>query len=599
MSTKEYWFPTLIRRASRFRRFCHWLAALLALSMLAPTPMLYPVRSMPVYAATTSTAAAAPNPADLKGVMWMTKKWQTGTDTDWTGMESDLQDISNAGIGWVRIGVQEGTPFSFYDQLMPLIAKYHIKVLALVLKSYPENDLGTVTQQAAYCAWLAQVVTRYRSTIQAWEIQNEENLPQEWVINGAAGSDPVAYSQSVANYVSLLRQAYMTIKAIDPSLLVVLGGLSEANSEKYVDELVRQNAYQYFDIFGYHPYGRNPTAIVSRVNSIKSHMALQAAFAAKSIWVTEIGFNTEQSWASAGKVATEDIKADFLLQTLQLLSEISGVQRPIFWYTFAEVLPSAGFGLVFKDVTQTPVQTQYLPAYTAYKNLWVTQFVRIVPASEDDFVSKTYPTANYGTANILRIGYGSDIRKAYLKFDLTGLAGTTLQKVQFGFLVSNQVGAGSVLTQTIQMMATPTWTEKGINYGSQPEPIVGLIANTNQALGYQTLLDAATIQRAVGGPLSLEIGSRDADELVIQSREWTSDPPRLIIYYATTSAAAATGEQAKAPTAEALEAIQTAPASPASQIIEIPQDPGDANGTDDSPGDSKPRPQIYLPDVQR
>src|SRR3990172_7264847 len=42
--------------------------------------------------------------ADRKGVIWRIEhKWATESGYNWAGIESDLQDMSNAGIGWVRI----------------------------------------------------------------------------------------------------------------------------------------------------------------------------------------------------------------------------------------------------------------------------------------------------------------------------------------------------------------------------------------------------------------------------------------------------------------------------------------------------------------
>ena len=94
-------------------------------------------------------------------------------------------------------------------------------------------------------------------------------------------------------------------------------------------------------------------------------MNLNANYAAKPIWVTEIGFNT--SWSNkAGYVSSEQQKADYLAQTLRRLDD-AGAQLPIFWYTLHENDNASGFGLTRKN--KSTLQTEYFPAFYAYRDL--------------------------------------------------------------------------------------------------------------------------------------------------------------------------------------------------------------------------------------
>jgi hypothetical protein len=523
--------------------------------------------------AATTAQTAAEQAADRKGVIWLPHaKWDTANGYDWAGIESDLQDMQRAHIGWIRIFLRQDLPMSFHDRLVPLIAQYGIQLLPIIKKTDPQEDLGTPAQQAAYRAWLTEVVTRYHSTVRYWEIENETNIPQGWAICCHNDPDPAvqaAYVRSVESYLTLLRMAHEIIKGIDPTLQVVIAGLCEAGAERYIEELIRLNAHQYFDIMSYHPFGTRPEAAVQRVNALKAKMALQPELAAKPIWITAIGYHAQAGWKAPGRVADEEVKADYLVQTMQLMHDTVGVEGPIFWYALSEPSLANGYGLIQIDERQTPPRKTYLPAYTAFQDLWVTEFMETSPAIADSFVSRNFPTANYGNSQQLRIGYGTDVREAYLKFDLTSLTGYTLLDTQLRFLTANTTDAGSAATQVIRMAANPNWTEGGIKYRNQPMPIVGTVSDTSQGKGYQITLDAATLQQAVGGQLVLTINSQSADELVIQSREWIKNPPKLIVSYTTAAAVASTEPDGVAPSAEELEPIEEVMDSPDKTVEDL------------------------------
>jgi hypothetical protein len=136
-----------------------------------------------------------------------------------------------------------------------------------------------------------------------------------------------------------------------------------------MDVLVATDAHKYFDVIPFHPYGRDPDRVLSRFNSFKSKLNLNPQFAAKPIWVTEIGFNT--SWSNkAGYVTSEQTKANYLAEIMPRLRE-AGAQAPIFWYTLHENEDVGGFALVRKN--KATLRAQYLPAFYAYRDLLFPQ----------------------------------------------------------------------------------------------------------------------------------------------------------------------------------------------------------------------------------
>lgn len=485
--------------------------------------------------------------ADYKGMIWRAEdKWATADGYNWAGIESDLRDMQAAGAGWVRIAFKQDMPLSFYDCLLPLVRQYGLKVLGNTRKMLAPKELGTPAEQEAYRTWLTEVVTRYQDHVRYWEIENETNIPSGWNICLDADckeSDPALYSQAVADYVALLQQAYTVIKGVDPALQVLIGGLCECGSERYIDELIKLDAYRYFDIMAFHPFGRSPEEVMARLDAAKAKLAQQPELAAKPIWITAIGYHTADWPGTPGRVADESVKADYLLQTLQMLREADGVEGPIFWYILSEPLAEVnGYGLMVKDVEADPATATKLPAYQAYQALWTTKQVRVLPATEDTFVSRNDPSINYDSAGKLWAEAGEDLRRTYIKFDFSELDDVTLLQAQLRFLTANDDGAGSAESQTIRLLEGPVWHESDLTYATQPltatstvSDAVGVISETVHGKGYQVGLDAAVLQRAIGQDLSLLIDTQSADELIIQSREWKS-LLRMIVYYTTDDA---------------------------------------------------------------
>lgn len=115
-------------------------------------------------------------------------------------------------------------------------------------------------------AWgerVSQIARAGLGFVEAYEICNEPNLDRFW--NGAP-PDP-------GQYVQMLRVAYERIKVVDPAAIVVSAGLAPTgrikgncngwngndchamDEREYTRQMLLLGAGDYFDAFGYHPYG--------------------------------------------------------------------------------------------------------------------------------------------------------------------------------------------------------------------------------------------------------------------------------------------------------------------------------------------------------
>jgi hypothetical protein len=131
--------------------------------------------------------------------------------------------------------------------------------------------------------------------IDAVEVGNEPNLSHEW------SRGPNAWE-----YVQMLRVAYTAIKAGNPNVIVVSAGLAPTlttpdrkaiNDLDFAREMLENGAAQWFDAFGYHPYGYNmpPEADPASAELVfrraeRMRALLEKSGVYKQVWLTEFGW---------------------------------------------------------------------------------------------------------------------------------------------------------------------------------------------------------------------------------------------------------------------------------------------------------------------
>jgi len=130
--------------------------------------------------------------------------------------------------------------------------------------------------------------------VDAIEVHNEPNLRIEW----PRGPNP-------AEYVQMLQVVYTEIKAINPSIIVVSAGLAPTvdsarsmNDLTFARQMFELGAGDYFDAFGYHPYGFNappeqepsPDVLNFRRVELIRDLMVEYKLENKQIWLTEFGW---------------------------------------------------------------------------------------------------------------------------------------------------------------------------------------------------------------------------------------------------------------------------------------------------------------------
>lgn len=191
-------------------------------------------------------------------------------------VELNIASIQELGFEWVKFqmpwktveATQGNYDWAAWDQVIDAYKAKNIKVMLSIVKApdwaRPADDdkmvEGPSADPAKYAEFVALVAERYRGKVQAIEIWDEQNL---WYKTGGKGW------MNAANYVQLLQQAYPAIKAVNPEMLVISGGLTPAQNEadlaiddvEYLKQMYASGVKDYFDALGAHPAGYNCPAL--------------------------------------------------------------------------------------------------------------------------------------------------------------------------------------------------------------------------------------------------------------------------------------------------------------------------------------------------
>jgi hypothetical protein len=300
-----------------------------------------------------------------RGVNWRPEeKWALEKDLNWRGIKSDLQDMQNANITWVRFPQSQKTKIN--DQLIELANEYKIRPV-LIIWGNPTKEKGLFYQRMFYRNAVEKLAERYKGKVQYYEVGTEPNNPLYWEIDTTEGSDETQYEKSVSAYIERLKDTYLSIKKKDPKASILLGGLSPVGVERWLDVFMNLGGHQYVDIVSYHPYGASPDKVVDAVDTIKRKLAEVPELGVKPLWITEIGYTTNKRDETDFHVTDERTKADYLTEMYRGIRN-KAIYGPIFWYTFVENDENIpGYGLIMKNNTTT--KATYLPAYESMKNL--------------------------------------------------------------------------------------------------------------------------------------------------------------------------------------------------------------------------------------
>jgi hypothetical protein len=214
--------------------------------------------------------------------------------------------------------------FASADKYLAAAEQHHVDVLWDLGKTpkWASSDLSLPYDGEAapprnlddWREWVRTVATKYKGRVLAYEVWNEPNLK-------------LFYAGSIPQLVQLTCEAYKTLKAVDPSILVSTPAFTGVGGLNMFDQFLRAGRGRCVDIIGYHLYV-NPEPPEKMVPLIQQVLAIMAknGVGNKQLWDTETG------WANPKPFPTEELAAAYVARAY-VLHWAAQVSR-LYWYSW-------------------------------------------------------------------------------------------------------------------------------------------------------------------------------------------------------------------------------------------------------------------------
>jgi hypothetical protein len=196
------------------------------------------------------------------------------------------------------------------------------------------NGLGSASEPADLATWRAYVRTlaiRYKGRIRRWELWNEPNVKG-------------FFSGSPRSMVLMAHEAYLILKRIDPTNIVISPGMAvrTLNSPVWLDRYLALGGGWYADVVGVHLYvlsRQRPESILGSVSRVRLIMAKHNV--ARPIWNTESGYGRTADTPETSELYAGQLAMAYVARTY-ILSAHAHVDRT-YWYAWDD----QGFGGLF------------------------------------------------------------------------------------------------------------------------------------------------------------------------------------------------------------------------------------------------------------
>ncbi|OPX12816.1 cellulase family glycosylhydrolase [Mycobacterium sp. AT1] len=276
-------------------------------------------------------------------------------------IDQQLSEMQALGVQNIRVFVPWGL-VDYFGPSQPGSASWDL--LDMVMQSAKEHDMGVLAEvdstppgavtagtpgsgtpdPAKFAAFMTKFVTKYGSTVSAYEIWNEPNA-----ILSSNPIDPAAYA-------ALVKAAYQAIKPLDPTATVIAGAVGHVvtfgnvtmDPVEFVKAMIAADPTigDYFDALSYHPYDESLPFSQGNINPNSGWWASDTAFnqlkdlvklfPTKKMWITEFGVPTYTYTDANGVVhtITQDQQEKYIADLINNWAASFGANAgPIFLYT--------------------------------------------------------------------------------------------------------------------------------------------------------------------------------------------------------------------------------------------------------------------------
>jgi polysaccharide biosynthesis protein PslG len=343
-------------------------------------------------------------------------------EVEFENVERSMEMLADAGFTWIRQifvwseiepapGVfwddrHDVSTWEKYDRIMHLADQHGLDVVVRLDKPprWAQEERGNVEEfpdgppddYQYYADFVTAVVERYLGQIRYVQLWNEPNLGVEW---GGLDVDP-------AEFTELLAAGYEAVKAVDPSVAVIMPGLApndQTGPENMSDLLFLEGMYaagaqDYFDIaavmiygYGFSPWDRR---VAFERNNFSRAVQTREIMEANGdhdtpIWAVEYGWvSLPDDWAGEpspwGQPVTEEEQARNLLNGyVRAQQEWPWMGAMIIWgfrwpanptHEDQAANPTLGFRIVDHSFEPRPAYTLLSEHSEALDRAWVGRY---------------------------------------------------------------------------------------------------------------------------------------------------------------------------------------------------------------------------------
>ncbi|PTQ81041.1 glycosyl hydrolase family 39 [Nitrosospira multiformis] len=267
--------------------------------------------------------------------------------TPWPSVKFGSWRLWDAYVGWPSLEPSKGKwDFELLDKYVALAENAGVELLlplglspawASARPTEPSNYRpGNAAEPSDLQDWrtyVHTVATRYKGRIKNYELWNEVNLPG-------------FYSGSKDKLVELAREAYRTLKEVDPDIVFVSPSVTGGQPAYiWLDEYFAKGGASYLDVVGSHFYAPThpPEAMLPLIKQAQAVMA-KHGLDQKPLWNTEAGWQMEsrqKKKVPLGLIEQKWKKLDdrggaaYVARAL-VLNWVRGVSR-FYWYSWDNV----------------------------------------------------------------------------------------------------------------------------------------------------------------------------------------------------------------------------------------------------------------------
>ena len=215
---------------------------------------------------------------------------------------------------------------------------------------------------------------------------------------------------------------------------------------------------------------------------------------------------------------------------------LSGADAASFSIAGAQLRTAAVFDYNTKStyhitVRSTDAVRQYFEQDFTIQIAYVPEVVSLAPAADAQVREGGFANANFGSTDRMEVKLTSSVRQGYMKFDLSGVNGSSVTNATLTLVVSNVeagVTASAPIGVALHSVATDTWTETGLTWNTKPALGVQLGTANISAAGQVVTFDITTAVNAkLAGDrvLSLAIiGASGTRFIAFWTKEGTTAP---------------------------------------------------------------------------